>query len=199
MNNNTIVSVIMTATLMLITGCSSSPQARFYTLNTMSKTKGSTTDITTIAIKIGPMTIPDALDQPQIVTRTGPNTLELSEFHRWGGDLQDDIERVLGENIAILLPTNHITLSQEVTFLPIDYQVIVNIRELGGELGGSVTLNADWLIKPGDDKPVTAIKSVLQETALSLDYRDFVAAQSRLLARLSREIVDAIKQQMTKP
>ena len=198
MNNSTIVTIIATAALLLVTGCSSSPQAKFYTFNTLPE-PAATTDSTTVAIKIGPVTIPDALDQPQIVTRTGPNTLKISEFHRWGGNLRDDLERVLGENIAIMLSTNRITLSQEITLLPIDFQVLVNIRELGGELGGTVTLNADWLIKPSGDKPIVADKSVLQETVLSPDYRDFVAAQSRLLAKLSSEIADAIKQQMTKP
>ena len=202
MNNSINIAEMATAVLLLVAGCSSSPQAKFYTLNNPPLPESAattTTDRTTVAVKIGPVSIPDALDQPQIVTRTGSNTLTLSEFHRWGGDLRDDLERVLGENIAILLPTNHITLSQEITILPIDFQVIVNIRELGGELGGSVILNADWLIKPSGDQPIVADKSVLRETALSPDYSDFVAAQSRLIARLSREIADAIKQQMTKP
>lgn len=199
--NKCITATIMTiTTVLLVAGCSSSPQAKFYTLNPLpASVAPTTTDNTMVAIKIGPVTIPDALDQPQIVTRTGANTLKLAEFHRWGSTLQDDLARILGENIAILLPTNRITLSQEITLLPIDYQVIVNIRELGGELGGTVTLNADWLIKPSKDKPVTANKSVLQETAASANYRDFVAAQSRLLAKLSREITDAIKQQMATP
>jgi len=197
MNNTLLVTAMTAAALLLMTGCSSSPQAKFYTFNTIPHSATVTEDSAMVAIKIGPVTIPDTLDQPQIVTRTGSNTLNLSEFHRWGGDLRDDLERVLGGNIAILLPTNRMTLSQEITLMPIDFQIIVNIRELGGELGGAVTLNADWLIKPYDDQPIVAGKSVLQETVLSADYHEFVAAQNRLLAMFSREIADAIKQQMT--
>jgi hypothetical protein len=50
------------------------------------------------------------------------------------------------ENISILLPTDQVILSQEIVLLPIDYQVLVNIREFDGTLGGMVNLNADWTV-----------------------------------------------------
>jgi hypothetical protein len=61
----------------------------------------------------------------QIVSRSGENSLIVDEFNRWGGDFQSDIQRVIGENISILLPTDQVILSQEIVLLPIDYQVLV--------------------------------------------------------------------------
>ena len=47
--------------------------------------------------------------------------------------------------------------------LPEDFQVIINIREFYGQLGGSVTLNVDWTVaRKGKNKKVTVKKSVLQ-------------------------------------
>ena len=83
--------------------------------------------------------------------------------------------------------------------LPVDFQVIVNVREFDGSLGGIVTLNADWVVTgKGDDKSMIAKKSVLQENADGADYQAYVAAQSRLLAKLSKEITAEIKNQLAK-
>ena len=83
--------------------------------------------------------------------------------------------------------------------LPIDFQVLVNIRRFDGELGGIVTLNADWtILHKGKEKSVMAQKSVLHENTTGTDYQDYVAAQSRLLAKLSEEIVTEIRRQLNK-
>jgi len=152
-----------------------------------------------VVVKVGPVSIADTLDQPQIVTRTGSNMLVADEFHRWGGDFQSNIQRVIGENISILVPTNQVFLSQEIALLPIDFQVLVNVREFGGTLGGVVTLNADWTVAAkGKEKSVISKKSVLQEATDSIDYQAYVAAQSRLLEKLSQKIADQIKSLLAK-
>jgi uncharacterized protein len=180
---------------LLVSGCASSPEARFYTLNAViSQQKAA--DKHNVAVKIGPISMPDMLDQAQMVTRTGANTLELNEFNRWGGDLQDNFQRILGENISILLPTDHVQLTQEISLVPVDFQVIVNVREFYGMLGGTVTLNADWsIVRFGKEKLVTAKKSVLKETTSSMEYQEYAAVLSRLLAIFSREITDTISLQ----
>jgi uncharacterized lipoprotein YmbA len=96
-----------------------------------------------------------------------------------------------------LLPTNQVVLSSEVSLLPTDFQVLINVRYLDGHLGGIVTLNADWtVIHKGKEKTVMAKKSVLQESADGSDYQAYVAAQSRLLAKLCQEITDEIRRQL---
>ena len=123
--------------------------------------------------------------------------LVLDEFNRWGGDVQDDFQMTLGENISILLPTDHVILDQNITFEHVNFQVIVNVRELAGELGGIVTLNADWtVVRQGKEKKVTAKKTLLQEKTDGVEYEHYVAAQSRLLAKLSQEIVNEIRKQL---
>ena len=127
--------------------------------------------------------------------------LILDEFNRWGGDFQSNIQRIIGENISILLPTDQVILSSEVSLVSADFQVVINVREFDGQLGGHVTLNADWTVThKGKDKekPVLAKKSVLQESTNGSDYQAYVAAQSRLLAKLSQEITDKIRRQLNK-
>ena len=202
MNKTAILSWAIVAITFDIAGCGTSPDAKFYILNAIDRDIAKpavTMGDHSVVVKVGPVTIPDTLDQSQIVTRSGSNILVLDEFNRWGSDLQSDFQRILGENISILLPTDHVILNQEITPLPVDFQVIVNVREFDGTLGGIVTLNADWsVIRQGKEKKVMAKKSVLQENAHGVEYQAYVAAQSRLLAKLSQEITGEIRRQLGK-
>lgn len=202
MNNRRILSLSLISATMLLVGCGSSPDAKFYILNTIGRNASipvATMKNQSVVVKVGPVSIPDMLDQSQIVTRTGKNRLVIDEYNRWSGDFQSDIQRIIGENISILLPTDQVTLSQEIMLLPVDFQVIVNVREFDGTLGGVVTLNADWVVaRKGKEKSVKAKKSVLQESSGGVGYENYVAAQSRLLEELSREIADEIRKQINK-
>jgi uncharacterized lipoprotein YmbA len=197
MKKQTILLTSLIVTSLLIAGCGTSPKSNIYILNTIDRDASESSKTHNIVVKVGPISIPDTLDQAQIVTRKGSNTINVDEFNRWSGDYQSDIRRVLGENISILLPTDQITLGQEVVLLPIDYQVIVNIREFDGELGGLVILNADWTVAgKRKDKKVVSQKSVLKEQSKGPDYKSYVAAQSRLLAKLSEQISNQIRAQL---
>ena len=202
MIKRSILSSSLIVIALAIAGCGSSPSAKFYILNTVDRnvsTSAAPIKDQSVAVKVGPVSIPDTLDHSQIVTRSGENMLTLDEFNRWGGDFQSDIQRIIGENISILLPTDRVILSSEVSLVSADFQVVINVREFDGKLGGIVTLNADWTVThKGKEKTVMAKKSVLQENADGTDYQAYVAAQSRLLAKLSQEITDEIRNQLNK-
>jgi len=192
MNIRTILSLSMVLT---IGGCGTSPVAKMYTLNAVDK--ASTVDAGSeqgVAIKLGPISIPDSLDKPQIVTRVGANRLETDEFNRWAGDYQSNIQRIIGENISSLLPTNQVMMSDEIILVPVDYQILVNVRKFDGELGGVVTLNADWVLSvKNKEKTVIAKKSIFTEKTDGADYQSYAAAQSRLLEKLSKAMVDEVR------
>lgn len=101
---------------------------------------------------------------------------------------------MIAENISILLSTDHVSLVGEVEIIPSEYQLIIYIREFIGELGGVVQLNADWkLIGAKKANYNLSEKTLLREQTDADDYLAYVAAQSRLLEKLSVVISDAIK------
>ena len=199
MNKNAFLVSAAVSMALLMAGCSS-PDAKFYTLNAIKRAAPGPAvqvDGHSISVKVGPVSFPDTLDQSQIVSRSGENQLILDEYNRWIGDFKDDFQRILGENISILLPTDHVALNHDIILFPIDFQVIVNVREFNGQLGGMVTLNADWTVaRQGEDKTVVARKSLLKEKATGVEYSVYVTAQSRLLEKLSQQIVDEIRWQL---
>ena len=60
------------------------------------------------AVGIGPVTLPQYLDRPQIVERTGPNSLKIAEFDRWAEPLNNTVPRILVQNISQLLQSDRV-------------------------------------------------------------------------------------------
>src|SRR5262245_27955865 len=110
--------------------CTSSP-ARFYLLTTqaVSETPLPPEVSHGPVIGVGPITLPKYLDRPQIVTRVDHNQLALSEFERWAEPLQDNITRVLGEYLALLVPTDQALLRPWPPSAALDYQVTMDVLQ----------------------------------------------------------------------
>ena len=148
----------------------------------------------TIAIGVGPMEFPPALDRPQIVLRTSPHKFELNEFHRWAGSLREDFLEVLTINLAILLRSNHVTAHPWEGFFTPDYRIFMDIHAFDGNLGGTVFLVASWAITDGEGrKPLLVRKSIIREPVLGTDYVAYIAAKNRALSKFSQELAKAIK------
>ncbi len=149
------------------------------------------------SIGVGPIEIPNYLDRPQIVTTSPSGTVTLGEFDRWAEELQDGFARVLGANLATLVPTNRITVFPWRRAAAIDYQVLVQVMAFEPDTDGSAVLNAHWsVLGPGGTVELLRKETRLREPAAELKsttYADSVAAMSRTLAILSHEIADSIK------
>jgi uncharacterized lipoprotein YmbA len=183
--------------LVIATGCASTRPSRFYTLSSLVSSETGTkagASSPGIAIGVGPIRLPEHLDRQQIVTRSSGNELRLAEFDRWAGSLKDDFSRVLAENLSILLSTDRVSLYPWRRSMVIDYQVVVDVARFDGELGGNAWLDARWTVFGGRDKEVLSMHtSRISEPSGAQGHAALVAAQSRALGRLSREIAEAIK------
>jgi uncharacterized lipoprotein YmbA len=143
----------------------------------------------TAMVAVVPVVIPASIDRPQIVTRTDDNRIELSEFHRWGGTLKEEISRTLIENLAVLLAERRVSVMSDQLAPAPACILAVSFNRFDGRLGESVWLNASWTLRDPRHKKTLAVKnSVIQEKIAGPGYAELVSAQSRALAALSREI-----------
>ncbi|NIO03362.1 MAG: hypothetical protein GTN74_01775 [Proteobacteria bacterium] len=183
--------------LLITGGCATTEPARFYTLSPLAipGTQAQAGPAERgVAIGVGPIKLPEHLDRPQIVTRTSRNELKLAEFDRWAGSLADDFSRVLAENLSILLSTDRVSLYPWRKSVPVEYAVAVDVARFDGQLGGDASLIARWTVFGGHDKKVLFMgKASISEPSGDRGHEAMVAAQSRALGHLSREIADAIK------
>ena len=177
-----------------LAGCATSPATRFYVLTPVSLDAiepAPVADGSTIGVRS--VELPDELDRPQIVTRTGPNTVHFAKFDRWSASLRDSARQLIAANLATLLPGDQVAVYPWTPGTSVDRQVIVEITRFDGELGGRCVLRARWRVLGRRGTPA----SLYGESALSEpsgpDYAALVAAQSRLLGALSLEIARAIQ------
>ncbi len=190
-------------------GCSNTPPTRFYVLSAMADQAPAVPGKGT-AIGIGPVTLPQYLNRPQIVTRIGGNQLAFAEFDQWGGDLNDNVTRALAANLSSLLKTDRVSLYPWKDEAPIDYQVTIDVVSFEQDVDGSSVLTAYWsIVDPRSGKaklmrrssyrdrsdtapPGTAVSTGTSQSGGALPYDAIVAAMSRNLEALSRDIAGAI-------
>ena len=185
--------------VVILTGCASSPSSKFYQLTPGQNKTSVTGDVSSDqrqVIAIGPVRIPDYLDRPQIVTRSGKNELKLSEFERWAGSFESDVHRVLVEDISSLTSADLFSVVRWTPYLesqiPDSYRVEVIVDRFEGTLGDSVLLKAHWAVFSKDRRLFLKNESLISEQMNGSSYDALVSAMSIALERLSRDISGAI-------
>jgi hypothetical protein len=192
-------SLVILMVAVICAGCrSAAPPTAFYTLSSIRETEAQNqqpADIQETVIGIGPSQFPDYLDRPQIVTRSGPNRLNLSEFNRWGGKLDQDFLNTFAENISIILSTNRVVIFPWKTQTLPDYRVALDIHQFEGQIGESVLLNVTWSVRGRDEgaQPLHVARTIIRQPITGQDYESLVSAYSQAVAELSREVASAIK------
>ena len=191
---------ILALFVVILTGCASSPPSRFYQLNPVQSGASVTGDVSpcrSSVVAVGPVRIPDYLDRPQIVTRSGENELKLSEFNRWAGSLESDVSRVLVENISSLLPADCFSTVRWTPYsgsqVPASYRVEVLVDRFEGTLGDSVLLEAQWGVFAHDRSLLLKKESKIREQMNGGSYDALITAMSGALEKLSRNIADGIR------
>ena len=192
-----LTAYVLCPLLIVIGGCSRTQTAKFYTLNALTDAQSGRQAVASdqdVAVGLGPIRLPEYLDRPQVVTRVSPNEVRFAEYHRWAGPLAGDLSNILAENLSTLLGTDHIALYPWKATTPIDCRVEIDVSRFDGKPGGSVLLQSQWIVFSKDRTKVLRTKtSSLSEPVNGKGYEALVAAQSRALAALGREIAEAIR------
>jgi len=169
-----------------------SGSSQFYVLSSLPQPSLSAAEGAVIGVF--PVSMPDYLDRPQIVTRVSENEIKLDEFSRWAEPLKDSFTRALVQNLSTLLNTAKVIKTTQSTGSLMSLQVAVEVVQFDGTLGGDVVLLAKWGLFEADGKKLLLGKgSSFKEPTGAATYEALVAAESKAVAALSREIAEAIK------
>jgi len=192
--------VLITCTLVLsacLGGGSQAPSRRYYVLNslhTVDNPHQPIADLKEAVVVIGPLTLTQVLDRPQIIIRQSDNEIRVSDLDRWAEPLNENLARVVVDNLAILISSGRVIRFPPPRSLPVDYQVIMEVTRFDGKPGEKAVLRARWAIL-GDNGETVLLKqeSVLNEPTGGDTIADMVSAQSRLAAEFSRDLAGALK------
>ena len=188
------LSLTLCALATLAAGCASTPDSHFYAVRATAEPAATTSS--SLSVVVGPVSVPALVDRPQIVVTKGPNELHLDEFNRWASPLQDNLARVLAENLVTMLGTPQVGVFGETSSVDADYRVIVEVQTFESYLGEAAVLDAVWTVKPGGDGTAKTGRTKVREPTKGEGYDALTAAHSRAVGQLSRDIADALEAQV---
>jgi uncharacterized protein len=174
----------------LAAGCSASPASRYYTLSAAPGPAGTPSNSSVV---VGPVSVPAVVDRPQIVVSTGPNQVRLDEFNRWASPLQNDIARVVADNLVLMLGTPRVTLSTQTLSADADYRAAIDVQNFQSMPAEAATLDAVWTVRRTKDGKAETGRTTAREAVQEKGYDALAAAHSRAVARMSQDIAAAVR------
>ena len=195
--------VIVCAILLIVQGCSTvlgkgtQQPTKNYVLNSLYSEEIETralANLDAIGILVGPVRVALYLDRVDIVIRDSQNQIRLAEFSQWAGPLQENFSRVLAENLSVLLATDRVGIFPGTRAMLFDFNVTVNVTRFDGIPGEKADLRARWgILDKNRKKMLFENHTVLSQPTENDSMEALIAAESRTLADLSREIAEVIK------
>lgn len=188
-------------TWLTFSGCSAlEPKAdpsRFFTLSPLStfdqnRPQGRS-DALGVPIGIGPLKIPGYLDREQIVTRVSANRYQVAENDRWAEPIEDNIQRVIWQNLTGLMPSAEFVEYPWPASERPKYQVQIELLRFEANAAASAEFMARWSVRDTATKKILAGKESRLSQAVNPSSTDAaVAALSAALGEFSRELAQAL-------
>jgi uncharacterized protein len=170
-------------------GCGTSAQPRLYGLNASAIPNGAPSVQT--AVMVEPVSVPPAVDQPQIVVQVAPNRVEVEEFNRWDAPLGDSIARAVAGDLSVLLATPNVATAPLANFNPA-FTVTINVQRFESVKGQTALLDAVWVVRSAGGTTRSG-RTIASEAPQGKSFEDLAAAHSRALTKLSEDIAAAIR------
>lgn len=131
-----------------LSACWGAAPSVYYTLvspsSTLSQPKPTQADFHSLGV--GPITLPEHLDRPHLVTRKGKHTLQVHIRHRWGASLRDQILNQLEANlVSELSGISIVSYPWERPWRP-SHQLMMEIKSLEGMMDLEVNAEFVWRI-----------------------------------------------------
>jgi uncharacterized lipoprotein YmbA len=149
-----------------------------------------------LSVGIGFVKMPSYLLRNSMAVRNGANEIEYLENALWSERLDESFQRDLAANLADLLPSDRIYLTDwahdQVTVV-----VYINVQQFDVDINGHGTLIAQWRITaPGGDVPLKSGRTRLDRTGASPRGKPEAIAEtlSELAAQFSRDLAQSIRE-----
>jgi uncharacterized lipoprotein YmbA len=183
------MTILFALAAALLAGCATAP-SRFYSLTSTASADGA--PATPCSVLVGPVTVPAAVDRSEIVAQVAPNRVDVDEFNRWAGPLDEAIARVVAGDLAVLLATPEVASAPLANFRP-DYRVTINVQRFESIPGQSVLVDAVWAVRSTTGGATRSGRTTAHEAVQGETYDALAAAHSRALAQLSADIAASIR------
>lgn len=183
------------AAAIAVSACQSVPADRLYTLSASEDGTAAHTVRATqsYSVAVGPVTIPEMIDRPQFVVRRGQNEVAVLEEHRWAEPLRTGIPQAIATDLRTRLTDAQVMTSASSASRDATYRILLDIERFESNPGTGVTIHAMWRIRQGATNVLLTRQSRIEEPVSSDGYDQLVSAHGRALAKMSRQMADALQ------
>lgn len=178
------------AALCLVTACVSTPTEQDFTLSIEAPAEP-LRQLPEVSIAVGAARVGEMYDRPQLVVRASGNRVRILEEQRWAEPLKSGIARVVAADLGRLLGTAHTTAYPRAEASGTGYRVALDVQRFDASPGTGVDLDVAWRVTRVPQGTTQEGRTVAHEAA-GEEYEALVAAHSRALATVSRDIAEAI-------
>lgn len=189
-------SACAAAAALMLSGCLSTPIEHFYTLGVASAvdaSSGAAIPAAGYTLALGPVTLPELVDRPQLVVRTGANRVAILENQRWAESLKTAVARVLAANIGANLGGVTVAMRNEHAGRDARYVIWIDITRFESSQNDAVQVDAQWSVRKADGTLAQSGQSRIREATRAAGYDELVAAHERALARIGADIAQGVR------
>jgi uncharacterized lipoprotein YmbA len=176
--------------LLLQVAClGTTPPSQFYLLEPLAKTDATLANAAKITLALSPVRIPHYLERPQIVTAAGKNTYQLDELHRWAESPDDNMTRVMLQDLTALVPAD-VVMSTTSRAKQAEFHLSVTVLEFHVDPQDLAGLSAQWQVSKGKD--VVLSQKTAYQVPAGNGVQLKIEALNQCLNLLNRDIATAL-------
>jgi uncharacterized lipoprotein YmbA len=139
------------------------------------------------------VSIPGWLDRPQVTGRAASGAVVTDEYSRWAEPLPRGIQRVVAENLVLLLPDRRVLTAPFPPHDTVAHRVELTLVEAARQADGAVLVEARWDVVGRTGEALARRRSRHRSNPTALGAAGAVEGLNEALAALSREIADVLR------
>jgi uncharacterized lipoprotein YmbA len=183
--------LVLAAAVLLLGGCASSVPQHFYVLGSAPQNALATAPLAA-TVMISALTIPEMVDRPQLVLRSGPSQVTVRDNDRWAESLRAGIMRVLAADMSMQLGGATVLVNSDRSGIKPAATIGVDIQRFESSLDAGIDIDAAWSVRAGSGTPLSGMVRLHEAGGPTLDAT--VAAHNVALGRLAQVLATAVQQ-----
>jgi uncharacterized lipoprotein YmbA len=184
---------LLAASLALLAACGTPARINYFTLTVAPAPPGAVPAARAPSVYVGPVTIPETVDRPQMVKRLDANQVEIVDLDRWAEPLKAAIQRLVAETLSRELGGAAVMTSRQSATLAFDFRVAIDVQRFDFSASEGAAVEALWTIRAEKDGTPRTGRVEAREPAGGGGSEAMAAAESRALEKVARGIASAIR------
>jgi uncharacterized lipoprotein YmbA len=153
-------AAVLLGSLALAPACLRKGEVRYYTLPGAAPAADARRAAARYTVHVGPASVPEMLDRPELVLRVSSTELAIDDDHRWAEPLRTGIARAVAESLARQLDGAAVSAAPQSATQPTnDVELTIDVQRLDVSLTEGVSVDVAWTARWATDGAIRSGRS----------------------------------------